>query len=77
MYGGIEAVKSAKVVKSAEVVKSFGAGELPDADKLVGFVALDEKERLMLERALEVDQMGIRGPLREVKEVVMEETGCV
>ena len=70
MYDGIEAVRSGEVVRSAEVVKFFEAGEL------VGFVALGDKEVLLLERELEVDQMGIRGPFREVKEVVLDETGC-
>ena len=38
-------------------------------------MTLGEKEVLMFEGELEVGQTGIRGPLREVKEVVLEETG--
>ena len=85
---GIEAVKLAGVVRYAEVVKfaefvKFAeAGKLSEAMKLVevneliGYVTLGEKEVLMLEGELEVGQMGVRGPLGEVKEVVLEGTGC-
>ena len=38
-------------------------------------MTLGENEELMLEGELEVGQIGIRGPLREVKEVVLEGTG--
>ena len=75
-----EAVKSTEVVKPAEVVEFLGAGELPDAielvevDGLAGFVMLGRKEVLVLEVELEVGQMGIRGPLREVMEIVLEGT---
>ena len=71
-----------ETVKSAEVVTFLEAGELPDAielveaGELVGFVTLGEKEILMLEGELEVGQIGMRGPLREVKEVILEGTGC-
>lgn len=82
MNKGIEAVKFAEVVKSAEVIKILEAGELSDAvklveaDGLVGFVTLGEKELLTLKGELGVGQMGIRGPLREVKEIVLEGIGC-
>ena len=58
------------VGEGIETVKSAEVGEL------VGFVTLGEKEMLMLEGELEVGQMGMRGPLREVKEVILEGTGC-
>ena len=82
VYEGIEAVTAAAVVESAEVVRFLEAEELPDAiglieaNELVGIMTLGGMEGLMLETELKVDQMGIRGPLREVKEVVLGGTGC-
>ena len=78
----VEAVKSAEVIKIAEFVKFTEAGKLPEAielveaDELVEYVTLGEKEVLMLGGELEVGQVGIRELLREVKEVVLEATGC-
>ena len=76
VYEGIEAVTAAVVVESAEVVRLLEVEKLPDAVGLVGVMTLGGMEGLMLEAALEVDQMGIRGPLREVKEVVLGGIGC-
>lgn len=73
---GIETAKSAEVVKFLEAGELLDAIELVEAGELVGFVTLGEKEMLMLEGELEVGQMGMRGPLREVKEVLLEGTGC-
>ncbi len=77
-----EVVRYAEAVKFAEVVRFVEAGELPnaiklvEADDLVGFVTFGEKEVLTLEGEPKVGKMGIRGPLREVKEVVLEGTDC-
>ena len=77
-----EVVGCAEFVEFAEFVKFAEAGKLPEAmklvevDELIGNVTLGEKEVLMLEGELEVGQMGVRGPLREVKEVLLEGTGC-
>ena len=77
-----ELVKSAELVEYPEFVKFTKAGKLPEAvelveaDGLVRYVTLGEKEVLMLGAELEVGQMGMREPLRELKEVVLEATGC-
>ena len=79
---GIEAVKLAEVGKFAGVGKYAEARELPnaiklvEADDLVGFVTFGEKKVLTLEGEAKVGKIGMRGPLREVKEVILEGTGC-
>ena len=76
VYEGIEAVTAAAVVGFLEAEELPDAIGLVEANELVGIMTLGGMEGLMLETELKVDQMGIRGPLREVKEVLLGGTGC-